>query len=203
MYRTGGQRRVRDKARGWRVAWVVGVISVGPPSGVDPVGKMRLRISNKQTKIVVWRRPKETFVWAMATCIKYLTSLFQTCFMSGIIPSQWLCSIIQPVPKHGEDPSDPLTSAIYKVYCDILNIRLTQWAEDNGKLCEEQNGFRKACNCIDHIFVLSTILENRLRKKGNFCLLCGRPKSLWSCWQGLTMVSSDLNGCFRYLFKCT
>ena len=106
-------------------------------------------------------------------CIKYLTSLFQTCFMSGIIPSQWLCSIIQPIPKHGEDPSDPLTgyrgialtSAIYKVYCDILNIRLTQWAEDNGKLCEEQNGFRKARNCIDHIFVLSAILENRLGKK--------------------------------------
>ena len=32
------------------MAWVVGVISVGPPSGVDPAGKMWLRISNKQTK---------------------------------------------------------------------------------------------------------------------------------------------------------
>ena len=32
------------------MAWEVGVISVGPPLGVDPVGTMRLRISNKQTK---------------------------------------------------------------------------------------------------------------------------------------------------------
>ena len=32
------------------MAWVVGVISVGPPSGVDPVGKMRLWVSNKQKK---------------------------------------------------------------------------------------------------------------------------------------------------------
>ena len=28
------------------MAWVVGETSVGPPSGVDPVGTMRLRISN-------------------------------------------------------------------------------------------------------------------------------------------------------------
>ena len=32
------------------MAWVVGVTSVGPLLGVDPAGKMRLRISNKQTK---------------------------------------------------------------------------------------------------------------------------------------------------------
>ena len=31
------------------MAWVVGELSVGPPLGVDPVGKMRLRIQNKQT----------------------------------------------------------------------------------------------------------------------------------------------------------
>ena len=31
------------------MAWVVGELSVGPPSGVDPVGQMRLRIQNKQT----------------------------------------------------------------------------------------------------------------------------------------------------------
>ena len=31
------------------MAWVVGVISVGPPLAVDPAGEMPLRISNKQT----------------------------------------------------------------------------------------------------------------------------------------------------------
>ena len=31
------------------MAWVVRELSVGPPSGVDPVGQMRLRIQNKQT----------------------------------------------------------------------------------------------------------------------------------------------------------
>ena len=34
----------KDKARGRRVARVVGEISVGPPLGVDPVGQIRLWI---------------------------------------------------------------------------------------------------------------------------------------------------------------
>ena len=31
---------------------MVGELSVGPPSGVDPAGQMRVRIQNKQTNIV-------------------------------------------------------------------------------------------------------------------------------------------------------
>ena len=42
------KRMIRGKRRG-KVARVVVVISLGPPLGVDPVGKMRLRIPNKQT----------------------------------------------------------------------------------------------------------------------------------------------------------
>ena len=38
------------------MAWVVGVISVGPPLGVDPGGKMRLRTSNKQTNNVCFNQ---------------------------------------------------------------------------------------------------------------------------------------------------
>ena len=34
------------------MAWVVGELSVGPPSGVDPAGQMRLRIQNKTNKYV-------------------------------------------------------------------------------------------------------------------------------------------------------
>ena len=44
-----------NEAWRWRVAWVEGEISVGPPSGVDPVGQMQLRIQNKQTILdIVW-----------------------------------------------------------------------------------------------------------------------------------------------------
>ena len=50
------------------MAWVVGVISVGPHLGVDPVGQMPLRIQNKQTNmsnIIVQGTP--------FTCVMFLS----------------------------------------------------------------------------------------------------------------------------------
>jgi hypothetical protein len=37
--------------------------------------------------------------------------------------------------------------------------------EENGALSDEQNGFRSDRNCQDHIFVLTSIIENRIAKK--------------------------------------
>ena len=42
----GYQNKLGVSCPSYAFAWVVGETSVGPPSGVDPVGTMRLRISN-------------------------------------------------------------------------------------------------------------------------------------------------------------
>ena len=55
-----------NKARGWRVAWVVGELSVGPPMGVDPVGQIRLRIQNKQTN----KHPKHWATRSKLPCLR-------------------------------------------------------------------------------------------------------------------------------------
>jgi hypothetical protein len=36
-----------------------------------------------------------------------------------------------------------LSCTMNKVYCSILNDRLTNWSEDNSKLVDEQNSFWK------------------------------------------------------------
>ena len=46
-----------------------------------------------------------------------------------------------------------------------MNKRLTKLVENNNLLAEEQNGFRKKRSCLDHLFVLCTII--RKRKKQN------------------------------------
>ncbi len=59
---------------------------------------------------------------------------------------------MNPIPKNSTtDPRDPLNyrgiilaSSAYKLYAGILNRRLTIWTELNGKVGDEQNGFR-AC----------------------------------------------------------
>jgi hypothetical protein len=61
-----------------------------------------------------------------------LIQLFQLCFDSGKLPSEWLKSNILPIPKSSAvDPRIPLNyrgisllSSIYKIYSSILNVRL-------------------------------------------------------------------------------
>ena len=76
--------------------------------------------------------------------------------------------MIKPIPKTKQGsklPSDyrgiSLQSVVTKTYCRILNSRLQEWAEDNSVLSEEQNGFRPGRCCQDHIFTITSIVENR------------------------------------------
>ena len=50
---------------------------------------------------------------------------------------------------------------VAKIYSSILTNRLHNFLEVNNILVDEQNGFRAARSCIDHIFVLTTLLRNR------------------------------------------
>ena len=97
-----------------------------------------------------------------------LHRFFNLCFSSGLNPTDWDYSDIKPIPKKGKDQRDPLNNrcitimcCVAKLYSRILNTRLQKYLESNKILVEEQNGFRASRSCIDHIFVLCTILRNR------------------------------------------
>ncbi len=85
------------------------------------------------------------------TCINYLVTLFNVCFDSATIPEQWSKGIINPIVKDPKsDPRHPLnyrgitiTSSVYKVFCSVLNCRLSNLIETNPGIGDEQNGFRK------------------------------------------------------------
>ena len=90
------------------------------------------------------------------------------CFTSGFNPTEWDFSDIKPIPKKGKDQRDPLQNrcitimcCVAKLYSRILNVRLQKYLEVNNNLVDEQNGFRASRSCIDHIFVLCTVLRNR------------------------------------------
>ncbi len=111
------------------------------------------------------------------TTISFMHVLFNVCFDAGVVPSLWGKCIINPLPKSStSDPGDPLSyrgialaSAVYKVYCAIINGRLSSWAETNDKLADEQNGFRKKRSTVDHISSLSNLIDTRKKlKKSTF-----------------------------------
>lgn len=101
------------------------------------------------------------------TCVMVMTRLFQTCFENGILPSEWSQCRIVPITKGRSSIStDPLShrglamqSCIFKIYCLLLNRRLSSYVEENGLLHECQNGFRKGRSCVDHIYSLTELIK--------------------------------------------
>ena len=99
---------------------------------------------------------------------RLLYKFFNLCFTSGINPGDWNFSNIIPIPKPDKDSRDPLQNrcisilcCVAKVYSNVLNKRIQTYLEANNILVDEQNGFRASRSCIDHIFVLITLLRNR------------------------------------------
>ena len=99
-------------------------------------------------------------------------------FKHGVVPTMWYKTIISPILKKDKDYLGPinyrgisLMSTISKLFSSILNERIVSFLDTNEILCEEQNGFRKLRACIDHIYVLTTVIRNR-KLQGEETFLC-------------------------------
>jgi hypothetical protein len=112
------------------------------------------------------------------TAVLFLHVLFNICFSNGTVPSSWGKCVINPIPKTGtQDSRNPLSyrgislaSSVYKLYCYILNSRLSKWAESNNSIVDEQNGFRQKRSTVDHLSSITNIIESRkLLKRSTFC----------------------------------
>jgi len=101
--------------------------------------------------------------------IQTLKHLFQKLFESGTIPSDWRKAIIQPIPKSKDkDNRIPLNyrgvsllCCTAKLYTSVINNRITKFCEERNSIADEQNGFRRDRSCLDHVFVLNSLLLNR------------------------------------------
>ena len=111
------------------------------------------------------------------TSLFALTRIFNICFNCGKVPEMWSKGVITPIPKNStSDPRDPmmyrgitLAPVSYKLYCGILNARLTEKLDNINFIHDEQNGFRKGRSTIDHLSTLTNIIETRkLRKLSTF-----------------------------------
>ena len=112
------------------------------------------------------------------TSISFLHILFNICYNTATVPTIWNYGIINPIPKSStSDPRNPLSyrgitlaCCMYKLYTAVLRNRLGMWCENNGKLVDEQNGFREKRSTIDHLQSLTSIIDNRKKKKlSTFC----------------------------------
>ena len=128
-------------------------------------------LSNHNNKSPGYDQIKPMFIKNEA-CICFLLSLFNYCFHHGVAPEAWFKTIIKPIPKsnlRSQSPADyrgiSLQSFVAKTFSRLLNSRLREWLECNDALSDEQNGFRTDRCCQDHIFALTSTIENRMARK--------------------------------------
>jgi hypothetical protein len=100
----------------------------------------------------------------------FLLKYFNHLFTAGLFPSQWTKALLVPLHKKG-DSNDPnnyrgisLLSILSKCYTFILTKRLDTWAEEKGKIVDEQGGFRRGRSTVDHIFAMTAMVEKTFAK---------------------------------------
>ena len=101
-----------------------------------------------------------------------LLAIFNEQWRKEIVPADWHESITAMIHKKGsgEDPVNyrpiSLLNCPLKIFTQMLQTRLYEWAENANVLPQSQAGFRKSRSCHENIFVLKAAVDVRLRKKG-------------------------------------
>jgi hypothetical protein len=107
-----------------------------------------------------------------------ITTLFNAVFNSGYFPTQWTKGVIIPVHKKGpsDDPNNyrgiTLASSLGKLFTSVLNERLKHWSIANNIGTDAQYGFKPKYSTVDAIFVLQSLINERIQqKKKLYCAL--------------------------------
>ena len=139
-----------------------------------------------------------------------LLDLFNYLYNNSLFPSEWSKSIIVPIFKKGDrlDPSNyrgiSLLNILSKVYTSMLTERIYSWSEKEGKIVNEQAGFRKGHSTIDHIFTLYQMASNCLfgnKRKKFYCIFIDFQKAfdtvdrkkLWEVLKNIGVSTKFIN----------
>jgi hypothetical protein len=82
------------------------------------------------------------------------------------VPKDWESGIVMPLFKKGDRMDLDnyrgiiLIDVVRKVFSGILRNRLEKFYE--GRIIEEEAGFRKGRGCIDHGYILAQVIQKRL-----------------------------------------
>ena len=144
---------------------------------------------------------------------KAYLKLFNLIFSSQHVPENWCKSIITPIHKSGNkmDPDNyrPIcvTSCIAKLFCTLLNDRLTSLFKAHDIINPAQIGFINKHRTSDNLFTLKTLINkhvyNNTKEKIYACFVDFR-KAFDSVWhEGLfhKLESLNIHGNFLSIVK--
>ncbi len=89
------------------------------------------------------------------------------------VPDVWCKSIITPIHKSG-NKNDPdnfrpicLTSFLAKIFCLMLNDRVTHFTNQHEIMNLNQIGFKENCRTTDNLFALKTLINKYVHNTRN------------------------------------
>ena len=109
---------------------------------------------------------------ALPSIKKTIAKIFNILLKSGQFPESWKEGIIVPIYKQGNSADQnnyrgiTISSCLSKLFCHILNDRISKFLEDKSFIGREQAGIRKYHRTSDHIFILKTIIDKHIHKTG-------------------------------------
>ena len=131
--------------------------------------------------------------------------LFNKILDSGVFPTEWLTGVIVPLYKNKGEANDTnnyrgitLLSCMGKLFTSVLNDRLKLFSDTNCIITEAQAGFREGYSTLDHMLLLTWIID-LFKWKGRklFCLFVDYQKAFDTVWrEGLwfKLVRANING---------
>jgi hypothetical protein len=145
-------RRLDEPISKEEVFTAVKQLANGKPAGSDGITAEMLKVGGEELRESLW-------------------FMCEQCFEKEEVPSDWMKGIIVPIFKSGNklNPLNyrgiTLLNVVSKVYASVLTRRLSNWAESNGMLVEEQAGFRPKRSVGENIFILTECINSGLEKK--------------------------------------
>lgn len=117
---------------------------------------------------------------ALPSISNTVVKIFNVLLKTGQFPDSWTEGILIPIHKQGNsaDPNNyrgiTLNSCLGKLFCHVLNERISKFLDDKSFIGREQAGFRKNHRTSDQIFILKTIIDKYIHKngKGNKLYAC-------------------------------
>ena len=107
--------------------------------------------------------------------------MFNKLLKEGYFLVSWSEGVIAPVYKQVSytDPNNyrgiTLYSCLGKLFCHVLNTRISNHLENRSYLKKEQVGFRKNFRTSDQIFILKTIVDKFIQRNG-------KTNKLYACF---------------------
>lgn len=107
-----------------------------------------------------------------------LHKLFNKILSTGCFPDSWRCNLLQPLHKKGDKCNASnyrgiaIGSCVCKLFCSVLNTRLSNFSDKNNLVPKCQIGYKKGSRTSDHVLVLKSLIDRFVNKLSKSYLYC-------------------------------